>query len=82
MSKTNCINCGAPLTYGSNKYESIAKCPYCKTEYHIDRLGNVEEYKVRIMLMGSVRYFYITDICFNKLYHSNFRNMNGQLACV
>lgn len=82
MLNTNCANCGAPLIYDNDRYGSMAKCPYCKTQYHMDRLGKIEEYKVKIMFMGKIRDFYISDICFNKLYHSDFRNMNGQLACV
>ena len=30
---TNCLNCGAPLHYNDN--DTICKCEYCDTEYHL-----------------------------------------------
>lgn len=62
MHAVNCKNCGACLTYGTNEYESTAKCEYCGSEYHIDRLGKIEEYKVKMDIMGSVREFYIEEV--------------------
>ena len=56
---TNCHNCGAPLKYDEKSYGSVAKCKYCNTEYHIDNLGRVEEYKVKIMMYGKIVTFYV-----------------------
>lgn len=60
--RTNCKNCGAPLEYDRTKYGKTTKCKYCRTEYHIDLLGRVEEYKVKLEIMGEIREFYIGEI--------------------
>lgn len=78
MNKTNCKNCGAPLSYGKNKYESIAKCKYCNTEYHIDRLGKIEEYKVKIELFGEIHEFYISEVMVVPISEAS-RNTDGKL---
>lgn len=57
--KTNCLNCGAPLHYDETSYGSTAKCKYCDTEYHIDKLGRVEEYKVKLKMYNKIISFYI-----------------------
>lgn len=59
---TNCANCGAPLKFKEQDYGKLAKCPYCDTEYHLDLLGRVEEYKVKLKIMGEVKEFYISEI--------------------
>lgn len=56
---TNCSNCGAPLKYDEESYGSIAKCKYCNTEYHIDKLGMIEEYKVKLKIHDKIVSFYI-----------------------
>lgn len=58
--ETNCKNCGAPLHYDLKS--RIAKCEYCSTEYHLDDLGRIEEYKVEIEVYGQRRTFYINSI--------------------
>lgn len=60
--RTNCLNCGSPLHYDETSYGSIAKCEYCGTEYHIDKLGRVEEYKVKIKIQGKIVDFYIEEM--------------------
>lgn len=64
MSKehTNCLNCGAPLHYDETQYGSIAKCNFCDAEYHIDKLGRVEEYKVKIKIYNKIISFYIGEM--------------------
>jgi hypothetical protein len=57
--KINCLNCGAPLHYDETSYGSTAKCKFCYTEYHIDKLGMVEEYKVKLKMHGKIISFYI-----------------------
>lgn len=79
MNKTNCKNCGAPLIYGINNYESIAKCKYCNTEYHIDRLGKIEEYKVKLKILGNIHEFYLSKIEVEPIYGICYRNSNGSL---
>lgn len=59
--RTNCKNCGASLHYDETKYGQKVKCKYCQTEYHIDLLGRVEEYKVKLEFMGKIIEFYITS---------------------
>ncbi len=56
---TNCHNCGASLKYNEKNYGSTAKCEYCNTEYHIDKLGRIEEYKVKLMMYGKIVTFYV-----------------------
>ena len=60
--RTNCLNCGSPLHYDETSYGSTAKCEYCGTEYHIDKLGRVEEYKVKIKIQGKIVDFYIGEM--------------------
>ena len=57
--RTNCLNCGAPLHYNETQYGSTAKCKFCDTEFHIDKLGRVEEYKVKIKMYNKIISFYI-----------------------
>lgn len=57
--RTNCKNCGASLHYDRTSYGKTAICKYCRQEYHVDELGRIEEYKVKIDFMGKVRTFYI-----------------------
>lgn len=59
---TNCHNCGAPLKYDEKNYGSTAKCKYCNTEYHIDNLGRIEEYKVKLMFYGKIVTFYVGSV--------------------
>ena len=62
VERTNCLNCGSPLHYDETSYGSTAKCEYCGTEYHIDKLGRVEEYKVKIKIQGKIVDFYIGEM--------------------
>lgn len=54
---TNCKNCGGVLHNQSSK---ICICEYCGTEYHLDDLGHIEEYKVKLDVMGREMMFYIS----------------------
>ncbi len=56
---TNCKNCGSAL---HNQNSRICKCEYCGTEYHLDDLGRIEEYKVKLDVMGREMMFYISEI--------------------
>lgn len=58
--RTNCKNCGAVLHYDIKN--RLAICDYCSTEYHLDNLGRIEEYKVEIEVFGQRRTFYIESI--------------------
>lgn len=49
---TNCCNCGAVMEYSKQHYGGMYKCLYCGTEHHVDLLGRIEEYKVRLMWQG------------------------------
>lgn len=75
----NCCNCGAPLKFNENNYESSVKCQYCRTEYHIDRLGKIEEYKVKLMIRGKIHEFYLSEFRVNNIYSDCYRNSNGKL---
>ena len=80
--RTNCLNCGSPLHYNETNYGSMSKCQYCGTEYHIDKLGRVEEYKVNIKLYGKIISFYVNSI---ECAYDDFeveRNIIGRCATV
>jgi len=76
---TNCKNCGAPLTFNKNDYGRTAKCKYCDTEYHLDLLGRVEEYKIKIDVMGKIREYYIGEMSFEPLFDTAYRTIDGKL---
>lgn len=57
-----CHNCGASLEYNEKDYNGEVTCKYCHTKYHLDALGKVEEYKVKLMIFGVVREFYIESV--------------------
>lgn len=78
MKETNCINCGAPLHYDETNYGELAKCQYCNTEYHIDRLGRIEEYNVKIKIMGKTIDFYVSEMKIQPIC-STSRNIAGNL---
>lgn len=78
MNNTNCLNCGAPLHYTETDYGRISKCEHCGTEYHIDELDRVEEYKVKIKIMGEVVDFYIDNMKMYPLTDS-WRDSKGEL---
>ena len=77
--ETNCKNCGAPLHYDKTNYGKVAKCQYCETEYHIDLLGRVEEYKIKIEFMGQVREYYIGEWQLHPIVTDVFRGIDGSL---
>ncbi len=78
--RTNCKNCGAPLHYDRTNYGRTAQCKYCGTEYHIDLLGKVEEYKIKIEMMGEMKEFYIGNWEIKTLYCGDSgRNIHGNL---
>jgi hypothetical protein len=71
--KTNCINCGAPL--------HNEKCDYCGTEYHLDNCGQINEYKVKINILGQEKEFYIGRIERHSLFSADTcRNIDGSLS--
>lgn len=83
MLLTNCTNCGAPLNFKEQDYGKLAKCSYCDTEYHLDLLGRVEEYKVKLKIMGEVKEFYISEIKVHPLYFDNtYIGADGRMANV
>ena len=73
----NCLNCGAPLHYDETSYGSTAKCKYCNTEYHIDKLGRVEEYKVSLKMQGKIIDFYIGTIEVKPIDVDTYRLVDG-----
>ena len=77
--RTNCNNCGAPLHYKEKDFGKLAKCQYCDTEYHIDMLGRVEEYKVKIKIMGVVKEFYISNVICEPEFIETYRTLDGRL---
>lgn len=70
--KTNCINCGAPLNNN--------KCDYCGTKYTLDEFGQINEYKVKLNIMGQEKEFYISEIETHCIYSDAYRDINGKLA--
>jgi hypothetical protein len=76
---TNCKNCGGLLRYDKTNYGKTAKCEYCGTEYHIDLLGRVEEYKIKLEFMGEMKEFYIGKWEMNPIFKESFRGIDGTL---
>lgn len=70
--KTNCINCGAVL--------HSDKCEYCGTEYTVDGFGQINEYKVKLNIMGEDKEFYISNIEKHNIYSEAYRNVEGNLV--
>ena len=67
--KTNCINCGAPL--------KDKKCEYCGTEYTLDNYGQINEYKVKLNILGHEKEFYIGEIERHSICSGFYRDING-----
>ena len=65
---TNCCNCGAVMQYSTQHYGGMYKCPYCGTEHHIDLLGRIEEYKVKLMWQGHLIEAWLETIEFEPQY--------------
>ena len=81
INRTNCKNCGAPLNYDLNN--RMATCQYCNTEYHLDNLGRIEEYKVELEIMGQRRKFYISCVTVEPIYTEMSRNfIDGNLSFI
>ena len=60
MKQEKCMNCGTSIDY--NKIENgVYICPYCRNKYHIDKLGYIEEYKVKLMFMGHLLECYLSS---------------------
>ena len=76
--KQNCINCGALLHYDETSYGKLSKCKYCGTEYHIDMLGRVEEYKVKLKLYNKIIYCYVNSITVQPPEVDTFRTIDGK----
>ena len=58
MKQDKCMNCGNSINY--NEIENgVYVCPFCRTKYHIDKLGYIEEYKVKLMFMGHLLECYL-----------------------
>lgn len=72
----NCKNCGAPLHYDLKN--RIATCEYCSSEYHLDNLGIIEEYKVELDIFGKREKFYIVNIEVERTYN-DYRTVDGYM---
>lgn len=80
--RTNCKNCGASLHYDKTNYGKTAQCEYCRQEYHIDLLGRVEEYKIKIEIMGQIKEFYIGEFTIEPIMQDSYRGLDGKLMAV
>ena len=70
---TNCKNCNAPLYYDDEDY---AKCQYCGTEYHYDKIykkkkmientnyvaRQIDDRTIELELYGKKKKFYISEV--------------------
>lgn len=65
---TNCCNCGAVMQYSTQHYGGMYKCPYCGTEHHIDSLGRIEEYKVKLMWQGHLIEAWLESVEMHPIY--------------
>lgn len=72
--RTNCINCGAPLTG--------TKCHYCGTEYHLDDLGRLKEYYVKLEIFGQKMEFYLNSVEVNYDNYAEFCNLGGAVSRI
>ena len=80
---TNCTNCGAVMQYSEQYYGKMYKCPYCKTEHHIDLLGRIEEYKVKFLWMGHIVEAYLTSYgCEPSYIEATRMDMSGRMCLV
>lgn len=75
----NCKNCGAPLHY--NLKNRMATCDYCSSEYHLDNLGIIEEYKVELDVFGKREKFYISNVEIENTCEE-YRTLDGRLNRV
>lgn len=66
--RTNCKNCGASLHYDETNYGKKVQCKYCRQEYHVDSLGKIEEYRVKLEFMGKIIDFYIGSCTITPLF--------------
>lgn len=71
MKQTNCINCGAPL--------HNEKCDYCGTEYNLGNSGYINEYIVKINILGQEKDFYIGKIEKQSIFGDCCRDISGYL---
>ena len=69
--------CGIRIS--RKNYGSVLSCPYCKTEYHIDKLGKFDEYKIEFEYMGKKVKGYISDVKFKKLWGECEMDVRGRL---
>lgn len=77
--RVNCMNCNAPLHYDETNYGNVAKCGYCGSEYHIDKLGRVEEYKVKLKMHNKIVHFYIGSMQYEpSILHTSYITSNGE----
>lgn len=72
MTQTNCINCGAPL--------KNQKCEYCGTEYYLDTLGQINEYKIKVNIMGQEKDFYISKIEKQSIFGDSYRDVTNKIC--
>lgn len=77
--RTNCKNCGASLHYDETNYGKKVQCKYCRQEYHIDTLGRIEEYKVKLEIMGMIKNFYVSEITIEPEYLDFGRDLSGRI---
>ena len=73
---TNCCNCGAVMEYSKQDYGGMYKCSYCGTEHHIDLLGRIEEYKVKLMWQGHLIEAWLQEIEMQPIYEE-FYSLDG-----
>lgn len=66
--RDKCMNCGASLHYTEKDYGKEIKCKYCRTEYHLDNLGKVEEFKVKLKIQDRIVNFYISELTIEPIY--------------
>lgn len=78
---TNCCNCGAVMQYSTQHYGGMYKCPYCGTEHHIDLLGRIEEYKVKLMWQGRLIEAWLESVEMHPIYDS-YRSVDGTITRI
>ena len=67
------------MQYSKQNYGSLYKCEYCGTEHHIDLLGRIEEYKVKLMWQGHLIEAYLNYVQFTPIFET-FRSIEDNFC--
>lgn len=78
MKREICSNCGASLDV-SKTTSGVCTCEFCRTKYHIDEYGMVEEYRVKLKIFGKTMWFYLESMRAESAPVETYRDINGNM---